>query len=89
MQWKPITPAEEKTLTYSVRTGKESPYTPIVEAAKKGPVHVTATDETNLQHIKWGVSRAIKRTGAKVEMAVLADKSGVVVKPLGVEPAAK
>ena len=33
----------------------------------------------NLQSLKWALSRAIKKAGLNIQIATLADKSGVVL----------
>ena len=79
MEWQPLTQDEVKNLQFSSRTGKESPYKAILDAAEKAPVRVNATEQMNLQSLKWALSRAIKKAGLSIQISTLADKSGVVL----------
>lgn len=79
MEWQPLSPEEVKGLQFSSRTGNESPYKAILDAANKAPVRVNASEQVNLQSLKWALSRAIKKAGLKIEIATLADKTGVVL----------
>ena len=92
MDWKPISQDEVKGLQFASRSGKESPYQKILDATEKGPVRVNISDEINLRSLKWALSRAIKKADLKIQIATLADKTGVVltrVKEAAVEPPKK
>jgi hypothetical protein len=79
MDWKPLTAEEEKTLKYASRTGKDSPYTALLAAVEKGPVKVSVPADSSLQSLKWALSRQIKRSGKRIVISTLADKSAVVL----------
>lgn len=80
MDWQPLSQEEVKGLQFSSRSnGKESPYKAILDAADKAPVRVNASEQVNLQSLKWALSRAIKKAGLNIQIATLADKSGVVI----------
>jgi len=89
MQWKPITAEEAKSLKFASRTGKESPYVALLEAVEKGPVRVDVPPDSTLQSLKWALSRQIKKSGKKIVVATLADKSGVVLSLEAGEPPKK
>jgi len=78
MEWKSISQDEFKGLKFASRIEKESSYKPLFEAVEKGPVRIAAADG-KLQALKWRLGRAIKKSGLKITMATLADKSGVVL----------
>ena len=79
MEWKPLSAEEAKGLQFSSKTGKESPYKAILDATEKGPVRVNVTGDRTLQSLKWALSSQIKKAGANISIATLADKSGVVL----------
>lgn len=89
MQWKQITADEAKNLKFASRTGNESPYVALLEAVEKGPVRVDVPPDSSLQSLKWALSRQIKKSGKKVVVATLADRSGVVLSMAASEPAKK
>lgn len=89
MNWEVISNEEAKTLKYTSRTGKESPYVALLDAVEKGPVKVCVPEDGNLQSLKWALSRQIKKSGKKIVISTLADKSGVVLSKEAAEPAKK
>ena len=89
MDWEAITPEEAKTLKYSSRSGTESPYAKLLEAVEKGPVKVSVPPDSNLQSLKWALSRQIKKSGKKVVIATLADKTAVILSKEAAEPTKK
>lgn len=89
MQWKQITSDEAKGLKYASTTGKESPYTALLAAVEQGPVRVDVPEGSSLQSLKWALSRQIKKSGKKVVVATLADRTGVVLSMAASEPVKK
>lgn len=89
MEWKPLTTEEATNLKYASITGRDSPYQAILDATEKGPVQVNVPKDGNLQSLKWALSRQIKKSGKKIIMATLADKSGVVLTKESSEPGKK
>ena len=61
------------------RNGK-NPYGDLLQAVNGGKkVLVKLEEGMQLRNLKWRLSQAAKRSGIKLDMKVLADKSGVVV----------
>jgi hypothetical protein len=61
------------------RNGKD-PYGDLLQAVKSGrKVLVNLEEGKALKNLKWGLSQAAKKAEIKIEMKVLADKSGIVV----------
>jgi len=60
--------------------GGKNPYGDLLQAVKSGKkMRVTLEEGQQLKNLKWGLSQAAKRSGMKLDIKVLADKSGVVV----------
>ena len=89
MDWEAITPEEAKTLKYASTSGKESPYVKLLEAVENGPIKVNVPADSNLQSLKWALSRQIKKSGKKITISTLADKSGVVLRKEAADPPKK
>ena len=80
MDWQPLSQDDVKALQFSSRSGsKDSLYKAILDAAEKSPVRVNASEQMNLQSLKWALSRAIKKAGLSIQISTLADKSGIVL----------
>ena len=89
VEWSSISQEEVKSLQFASSNGKDNPYADILAAVEKGPVRVNVSEDKKLQSLKWGLQRAIKRAGAKITIATLADKSGVVLTKQAAEPPKK
>lgn len=79
MQWKALSEEEVKGLAFAARSTRDTPYAEIFAAVEEGAVRVEVPEGGSLQALKWRLGRAIRKAGAKVVMATLADKSGVVL----------
>ena len=79
MPWKSITPDEVKGLKFARGNNQENKWAGAIEAALKGPVRIDVEPDSNIQSLKWSLSRAIKKAGDTVQMSTLADKTAVIL----------
>jgi hypothetical protein len=79
MEWQAVSPDELKSLQFAKSSGRGEDLSPLFEAVKKGPVRVNVPEGSTIDRLKWRLTRAIKKDALKIEVATLADKSGVVL----------
>jgi hypothetical protein len=90
MQFTEVSDEEVEKMQFESGRGRggKNPYGELLEAMKSGKkMRVNLAEGQQMKNLKWGLSQAAKREGVKLDIKVLADKSGVVVSvPAEVQP---
>jgi len=78
----------EMQFVNGMKRNSKNPYGDLLQAVSGGKkVLIKLEAGKQLKNLKWCLSQAAKRSGTKLDIKVLADKSGVVVSLASAQPA--